>query len=38
MVSLSPDGRQAAVTIEEQGGNGIWVYDFDRESLTRLAP
>jgi serine/threonine-protein kinase len=35
-VSLSPDGRQAAVTIEDQGGLALWTYDFARESLTPL--
>ncbi|HYN05929.1 MAG TPA: protein kinase [Vicinamibacterales bacterium] len=36
--SLPPNRRQAAVTIEEQGGFAIWLYDFARESLTRLTP
>ena len=34
-VALSPDGRQAAVQIEE-GTAGIWIYDFPRATLTRL--
>ncbi len=34
-VALSPDGRQAAVQIEE-GTAGIWIYDFSRATLTRL--
>jgi hypothetical protein len=36
--SLSPDGRQAAVVIEEQGSSAVWICDFARESLTRLTP
>ena len=34
-VALSPDGRQAAVQIEE-GTAGLWIYDFPRATLTRL--
>jgi eukaryotic-like serine/threonine-protein kinase len=34
-VALSPDGRQAAVQIAE-GAEAIWIYDFDRTTLTRL--
>jgi eukaryotic-like serine/threonine-protein kinase len=37
-VTLSPDGRQAAFSIEEQGNAAIWIYDFARESLTRITP
>ena len=32
---LSPDGRRLAVNIEEQGAQ-IWLYDLDREALSRL--
>jgi Tol biopolymer transport system component len=32
---LSPDGRRIAVQIEDRG-NQIWVYDLERETLTRL--
>jgi serine/threonine-protein kinase len=32
---LSPNGRQVAVTIDEQGGQ-VWLYDLSRETLTRL--
>ena len=33
---LSPDGRRIAVTIDEQGGSFVSVYDFERGSLTRI--
>jgi Tol biopolymer transport system component len=33
---LSPDGRRAAVTIEEQQEDQVWLYDLSRETLTRL--
>ena len=33
---LSPDGRIASVTIEEQQEDQIWLYDLARETLTRL--
>lgn len=32
---ISPDGRRLAVKIEEQGGQ-IWLYDLDRETLSRF--
>jgi serine/threonine-protein kinase len=32
---LSPDGRQIAVSIMEQGSQ-VWLYDLSRETLTRL--
>jgi Tol biopolymer transport system component len=32
---LSPDGRRIAVTIADSG-NQIWIYDLNRETLTRL--
>jgi Tol biopolymer transport system component/predicted Ser/Thr protein kinase len=32
---VSPDGKRVAVNIEEADGQ-IWVYDVDRETLTRL--
>jgi Tol biopolymer transport system component/DNA-binding winged helix-turn-helix (wHTH) protein len=32
---LSPDGRRAAVVIEEQESQ-VWLYDLSRETLTRL--
>ena len=35
-ISLSPSGRQLAMMIRDQGGMDIWVYDLDRESLTKL--
>jgi serine/threonine-protein kinase len=34
---LSPDGQRIAVTILERGGVDIWVYDFARDSFTRLS-
>ena len=37
-LSLSPDGRKAAVTIEEESATGLWVLDLDRLTLTRLTP
>ena len=33
---LSPDERRVAVDIEQDGDRAIWMYDFGRESLTRL--
>jgi Tol biopolymer transport system component len=35
-VVISPDGRQAIVQIEE-GTNGLWLYDFARQTLTPFA-
>ena len=32
---LSPDGKKLAVNIDEEGGQ-IWLYDFDRETLSRF--
>jgi Tol biopolymer transport system component/tRNA A-37 threonylcarbamoyl transferase component Bud32 len=32
---LSPDGRRAAASIDEQGGQ-VWLYDLSRETLTRF--
>ena len=34
--ALSPDGRQVALMIREQTGTDIWVYDLEREALTKL--
>jgi len=33
---ISPDGRRLAVTINEQQESHIWLYDFARDTLTRL--
>ncbi|MGD0957224.1 MAG: protein kinase [Candidatus Acidiferrales bacterium] len=33
---ISPDGRRVAVSVAEQGNEQIWLYDFVRETLTRL--
>jgi len=33
---ISPDGRRAAMTIAEQDNNNVWLYDFGRDTLTRL--
>jgi Tol biopolymer transport system component len=33
---LSPDGKQLAVQINDDGALAIWVYDFARNTLTRL--
>jgi dipeptidyl aminopeptidase/acylaminoacyl peptidase len=35
LVSVSPDGRRAAVDIRDQQGD-VWIWDFEREALTRL--
>ena len=32
-VAISPDGRQAAVQIQE-GATALWIYDFERHTLT----
>jgi dipeptidyl aminopeptidase/acylaminoacyl peptidase len=32
---LSPDGRRLALTVREHSRRNIWVYDFDRGSLTQ---
>jgi len=34
--SLSPDGQQVAVEISERTGKDIWVYTWQRDTLTRL--
>jgi serine/threonine-protein kinase len=34
--ALSPDGRRLALMIREQTGTDIWVYDLEREALTKL--
>jgi serine/threonine-protein kinase len=33
---ISPDGSRVAITIEEPGGSDVWIYDLEREILTRL--
>jgi len=33
---ISPDGSRLAVTINESGGSDVWIYDLEREILTRL--
>ena len=33
---LSPDERRVVVDIEQDGDRNIWMYDFGRETLTRL--
>jgi len=33
---ISPDGSRLAITIDETGGSDIWIYDLEREILTRL--
>ena len=35
---LSPDGRRIAVTIDERGTVGIWIYDLVHDTFTRLMP
>jgi Tol biopolymer transport system component len=34
--ALSPDGKRVAVMVTEQGSSDIWVYDPQREAMTRL--
>jgi serine/threonine-protein kinase len=34
--ALSPNGRQVAMMIREQAGTNVWVYDLEREALTKL--
>ena len=33
---LSPDGRRLAVEVTEKSGPDIWVYDWQRDTMTRL--
>ncbi len=33
---ISPDGSRLAITINEPGGSDVWIYDLEREILTRL--
>jgi serine/threonine-protein kinase len=33
---ISPDGSRLAIVIFESGGSDIWIYDLEREILTRL--
>jgi serine/threonine-protein kinase len=33
---LSPDGRRLALSVEEGGRQDIWVYDLQRDAMTRL--
>jgi dipeptidyl aminopeptidase/acylaminoacyl peptidase len=35
-LALSPDGRQLAMGIRDQGSMDIWIYDLEREALTKL--
>jgi serine/threonine-protein kinase len=35
---LSPDGRRVALTQNDKGAPGIWVYDFERQTLMRVTP
>jgi Tol biopolymer transport system component len=34
--SISPDGQRLAVEATEAGGTDIWVYDWQRDTMTRL--
>jgi serine/threonine-protein kinase len=34
--SLSPDGKRVALTVTEGGSSDIWVYDPQRDAMTRL--
>jgi len=33
---ISPDGSRLAITIDESDGSDVWIYDLEREILTRL--
>lgn len=33
---LSPDGKQLAVQVNDSDGTSIWIYDFARDTMTRL--
>ncbi len=33
---VSPDGSRLAITVSESGGADVWIYDLEREILTRL--
>jgi len=33
---ISPDGLRLAVTVNESGSSDVWIYDLERETLTRL--
>jgi serine/threonine-protein kinase len=35
-LSLSPDGKRVALTITEGGSSDVWVYDPQRDAITRL--
>jgi serine/threonine-protein kinase len=34
--SLSPDGQRLALEVTEESGTDIWVYDWQRDTMTRL--
>jgi serine/threonine-protein kinase len=34
--ALSPDGKRAALSVTDGGGQDIWVYDAQRDAMTRL--
>jgi serine/threonine-protein kinase len=34
----SPDGRRIAVTVNDRGAVGIWIYDLVQDTFTRLLP
>jgi len=33
---ISPDGLHLAITVNESGGDDVWIYDLERETPTRL--
>ncbi len=33
---ISPDGSRLAVSVSESGAEDVWIYDLERETLTRL--
>ena len=35
-LSLSPDGKRVALTVREKGSSDVWVYDPQRDAMTRL--
>ena len=35
-VNLSPEGKRAALTVGERGSSDLWIYDLQRDAMTRL--
>ncbi len=34
--SVSPDGKRLAMTVTDKGSSDIWVYDFQRDTMSRI--